>query len=90
MSASTSVPLSVSTSGHRRSQAGTRVAQPQQINLFGDERQNALVAGPAWQELPVETQSAVTNLMARLLLEYIQGSGAGSATEAVGMSGLSG
>jgi hypothetical protein len=30
----------------------------------------------------VETQSAVTNLMARLLLEYIQGSGAGSATEA--------
>ena len=46
------------------------------------ERQNALVAGPAWQELPVETQSAVTNLMARLLLEYIQGSRAGSAPEA--------
>ena len=81
MSASTSVPLSVSTSGHRRSRAGTRVAQPQQIDLFGNEWQNALVAGPAWQELPVETQSE-TNLMARLLLEYIQGSGAGSATEA--------
>jgi len=80
MSASTSVPLSVSTSGHRRSQAGTRVAQPQQIDLFGDER--ALVAGPAWQELPVETQSAVTNLMARLLLEHNQESRAGSATEA--------
>ena len=41
-----------------------------------------LGAGPAWQELPVETQSAVTNLMARLLLEHNQESRAGSATEA--------
>ena len=82
MSVSTSVPLSVSTSEHRRSQAGTQVAQPQQIDLFDNEWQNALVAGPAWQELPVETQAALTNLMARLLLEYIQGSRTGSATEA--------
>ncbi len=82
MSAPTSVPLSVSSNEHRRSQAGTRVAQPQQIDLFGNERQNALVAGPAWRELPVETQSAVTSLMARLLLEYVQGSRTGSATEA--------
>ena len=58
------------------------VGQPQQIDLFGDERQNALMAAPAWQELPVETQAAVTNLMARLLLEYVQGSRTGSATEA--------
>ena len=88
-----SINISAAVSQHERTPKITgrnSVAQPQQINLFGDERQNALVAGPAWQELPVETQSAVTNLMARLLLEYIQGSGAGSATEAVGMSGLSG
>ena len=74
MSASTSVPLLVSTREYRRSRAGARVRQPQQIDLFGDERQSAL--------LPVETQAALTNLMARLLLEYIQGSRTGSATEA--------
>ena len=82
MSASTSVPLLVSTREYRRSRAGARVRQPQQIDLFGDERQSALMAAPAWQELPVETQAALTNLMARLLLEYIQGNRTGSATEA--------
>ena len=60
-----------------------RVGQPQQIDLFGDERQSALVAAPTWQELPVETQAALTNLMARLILEHVQGSRTGSATEAV-------
>ena len=82
MSASTSVPLLVSTREHRRSRAGARVGQPQQIDLFGDERQSALVAAPAWQELPVETQATLTNLMARLILEHVQGSRTGSATEA--------
>jgi hypothetical protein len=81
MSASTSVPLLISTREHQRSRA--RVGQPQQIELFGDERQSALVAAPAWRELPVETQAALTNLMARLILEHVQGSRAGSATEAV-------
>jgi len=60
-----------------------RVGQPHQIDLFGDERQSALVAAPAWQELPVETQAALTNLMARLILDHVQGSRTGSATEAV-------
>ncbi len=64
MSASTSVPLLVSTREHQKLRA--RVGQPQQIDLFGDERQSALVAAPAWQELPVETQAALTNLMTDL------------------------
>ncbi len=38
---------------------------------------------PAWQELPVETQAALINLMARLILGHVQGSRTGSATEAV-------
>ena len=71
MSASTSVPLLVSTREHQRLRA--RVGQPQQIDLFGDERQSALVAAPAWQELPVETQAALTNLMARLILDHVRG-----------------
>ena len=41
------------------------------------------MAAPAWQELPVETQAALTNLMARLILDHVQGSRTGSATEAV-------
>jgi hypothetical protein len=82
MSASMSVPLSVSTRQHRTSRARARAGQPQQIDLFGDERQSASGVVPAWQELPVETQAALTNLIVRLILEHVQGSGAGSATEA--------
>ncbi|WP_219324077.1 hypothetical protein [Methylovirgula sp. HY1] len=82
MSASPSVPLLVSTREHRRSRAGARNGQPQQIDLFGDARQSALMAVPAWRELPVETQATLTNLMTRLILEHVQGSRAGSAMEA--------
>jgi hypothetical protein len=81
MSASTSATLLVGTREHRRSRAGARVGQPQQIDLFGDERQSALVTAPTWQELPAETQGALTNLMARLILGHIQESRTGSATE---------
>ena len=63
-------------------QLSARRRVPQQIDLFGDERQSALMAAPAWQELPVETQTTLTNLMARLILEHLQGSRTGSATEA--------
>jgi hypothetical protein len=81
MSAPSSVPLSVSTREHRRARAGVRL-QPQQIDLFGDEWQSAPIAVPGWQELPMETQATLTNLIARLILEYAQGSGTGSTTEA--------
>ena len=82
MSASAPAPLLVGTKEHRRSRAGARGGQPQQIDLFGDERRSALVTAPMWQELPVETQTTLTNLMARLILEHLQGSRTGSATEA--------
>jgi hypothetical protein len=82
MSASTPAPLLVGTKEHRRSRAGARGGRSQQIDLFGDERRSALVTAPTWRELPVETRTALTNLMARLILEYVQGSRTGSATEA--------
>jgi len=77
MSASTSAPLSTGAREHR-----ARARQSQQIDLFGDERQGALAAAPTWQELPMETRAALTNLMARLILEHVQGSRTRSATEA--------
>ena len=33
------------------------------------------MAAPAWQELPVETQAALTNLMARLILDTFKEAG---------------
>jgi hypothetical protein len=57
MSASTPAPLLVGTKEHRRSRAGARGGQPQQIDLFGDERRSALVTAPMWQELPVEPRT---------------------------------
>lgn len=82
MSASTSAPLSIDAREHRRLRAGARARQSQQIDLFGDERQGALAPAPTWQELPVETRAALTNLMARLILEHVQGRQTGSAMEA--------
>jgi hypothetical protein len=82
MSASTSVPLLVSTREYRRSRAGDRVRQRQQIDLFGDEGPSALVPAPAWRELPVETQAVLTSLMVQLILKHVQGSRTGSVTEA--------
>ena len=79
-----SIDVSAAVSQHEGTPKVARsVGQPQQIELFGDERQSALVAAPAWQELPVETQATLTNLMARLILGHVQGSRTGSATEAV-------
>jgi hypothetical protein len=37
---------------------------------------------PAWQELPAEARVALTGLMTRLILDHVQGSRIGSATEA--------
>ena len=81
MSAMTSAPSLVGTRERRSSRAAARVGQPQQIDLFGDELRNPLVTAPTWRELPVETRAALTNLMARLILEHVQESRTGSATE---------
>ena len=67
MSASTPAPLLVGTKEHRRSRAGARGGQPQQIDLFGDERRSALVTAPMARTAGGE-QTTLTNLMARLIL----------------------
>lgn len=79
VSASTPTTLSIGARDSRRVRAGARARQSQQFDLFGDERQSA--PAPTWQELPVETRAALTNLMARLILEHVQESRTGSATE---------
>ena len=55
---------------------------PQQIDLFGNASSISPMKTPAWQELPEETRSALTSLLARLLLEHAQASRAVSQTEA--------
>ena len=43
-----------------------------QSDLFGDERPGGLVDIPAWQDLPAATRTALTGLMARLILEHAE------------------
>ena len=54
----------------------------QQAELFGDERPCALVGTPAWQDLPAATQTALTSLMAQLILEHAETRRAGPRAEA--------
>jgi hypothetical protein len=35
----------------------------QQLDLFGGDRPRAIVATPAWRELPAETRATLTGLM---------------------------
>jgi hypothetical protein len=58
------------------------VKHPQQIDLFGEERQRASMAVPGWQELPPETQVTLTDLIAQLIREHAQGRRTRSGTEA--------
>jgi hypothetical protein len=50
---------------------------PQQIDLFAE---NAPTIGgtPAWFGLPIETQTALTTLMTRLILDHADKRGMGS------------
>jgi hypothetical protein len=41
-----------------------------QINLFGTASPISPLDTPAWQNLPEETQGALTSLMARLILDH--------------------
>ena len=81
-SASTSLPIPVGTTERRGTRGPTWRGQSQQIDLFGGEQSSALVEMPAWQELPAEARVALTGLMTRLILDHVQGSRIGSATEA--------
>ena len=55
---------------------------PQQIDLFAGEPRTTIGGMPAWSGLPTEMQAALTDLMARLILEHADKSRIGSMTEA--------
>jgi hypothetical protein len=55
---------------------------PQQIDLFAAEAQTTIGSMPAWSALPTEIQAALTDLMARLILEHADKNRAGSMAEA--------
>ena len=44
--------------------------KPQQIDLFGDEPQAPRSAAPAWPDCRGRRRAALTDLMARLLLDH--------------------
>jgi hypothetical protein len=41
-----------------------------QMELFANDQSGGLIGAPAWPELPAEVQSALTDLMAQLILEH--------------------
>ncbi len=55
---------------------------PEQIDLFAGGLQTTTGGMPAWSGLPVEVQTALTDLMTRLILEHADKSRIGSMTEA--------
>ena len=63
---------SANTSKRRRTCTEGRREPTQQTELFGDEWPGALVDTPAWQDLPVVTQTMLTSLMARLILDHAE------------------
>ena len=67
----------------KRQTRGTAGRRPeQQIELFGDEQPGALVDTPRWQDLPTATQTVLTRLMARLILDHAETRKASLMTEA--------
>ena len=53
-----------------------------QTDLFGDRSLISPLDTPAWQNLPQETQTALTGLMARLILDHVRAGRTGPETEA--------
>jgi hypothetical protein len=53
----------------------------QQIDLFSDVPSISPMQTPAWQELPREIRTSLTSLLARLLLDHAQASGAAAPME---------
>ena len=75
--------VSANTSKRRRTCTEGRRRPAQQIELFGDERSNALIDAPAWQDLPAATQAVLTSLMARLILDHAEARPTGPVAGAV-------
>jgi hypothetical protein len=78
MSASASRPMTPAVKERAGVRTAMRCGHPQQIDLFGNEPQDAPTDIPAWRELPGETRAALTSLMVRLILDHAQGSKTGS------------
>jgi hypothetical protein len=55
---------------------------PLQIDLFAGEPQKTIGSMPAWSGLPTEVQLALTDLVARLLLEHAEKKRIGWITDA--------
>ena len=66
----------------QRKPTPARCRAPQQFDLFAGEPQKTTGDMPTWSGLPTETQSALTGLMARLILEHAQISSQTARTEA--------
>jgi hypothetical protein len=60
----------------------TRRRTPQQIDLFVGEPQKTIGDKPVWSALPREIQTALTDLMTRLILEHADKNRIGSVGEA--------
>jgi len=73
---------SANTSKRRITGTAGRRKPEQQIDLFGDEQPDALVDTPQWQDLPAATQTVLTSLMARLILNHVKSRQAGPAAGA--------
>jgi hypothetical protein len=67
---------------HQTKPTPARHRAPQQIDLFAGEPQKKIGDMPAWSGLPTETQSALTDLITRLILEHADKSRIGSVAEA--------
>ena len=65
----------------RRAHAVDRRYKPQQFDLFEREPCGGMIGAPVWLELPAETQSTLTSLMVRLILEYAGKNRTASKTE---------
>ena len=74
--------VSAGTSKRRRTYTEVRRGPTQQAELFGDERPGPLADIPAWQNLPAATQTALTSLVTRLILEHAEARRAGPTAEA--------
>ena len=62
------------------SRTQVRRRAPQQVDLFAGEPR---IGGmPVWSRLPTETQAALTDLIARLILDHAEKDRIGSMTEA--------
>ena len=62
--------MSASTTRHRTKALRGRRGEPQQFDMFGGNRPEAIDNTPTWSALPAEARGELIGLMRRLLLEH--------------------